>query len=263
MLQARPSKEGWDVLPQWQHFKIYRQWCCRHLRSGEGTGCTQKWCWWISVMLEIISVMYGNYFPFPRLLGRITHAVEVKKMFPLSPSPETFRCFSSGRSKGRMIYCSLPLSLSAWGRAHRHITRDGKGYLCVYHFPGILKCPLLLASHLLLLSISVRTGCDSKTIIRNSIIQCHVQRNSWIGRILENIKLAASISSISCGWLSSKWDVMHGSSEAWVDTSEHVLLLFLLFSKSFTCLCLLLLSTQTDTNRPFLSVPLIFSKHLL
>lgn len=111
VLQARPSKEGWDVLPQWQHFKIYGQWCCRHLRSGEGTGCTQKWCWWISVMLEIISVMYGNYFPFPRLLGRITHAVEVKKMFPLSPSPETLRCFSSGRSKGRMIYCSLPLSL--------------------------------------------------------------------------------------------------------------------------------------------------------
>lgn len=201
--------------------------------------------------------MYGNYFPFPRHLAGSLMLWKWRKCSHLAHHQRHSGASPLGGARAEW-FTVLCLSLSAWGRAHRHITRGGKGYLFVYHFPGILKCPLLLASHLLLLSISVRMGCDSKTITRNSIIQCHVQRNSWIGRILENIKLAASISSISCGWLSSKWDVMHGSSEAWVDTSEHVLLLFLLFSKSFTCLCLLLLSTQTDTNRPFLSVPLIF-----
>lgn len=175
---------------------------------------------------------------------------------------ETLRSFSSGRERAEW-FSVLCLSLSARGRAHRHVTHGGKGYLCVYHFPGILKCPLPLASHLLLLSISVKDRCDSKTITRNSVIQFQVQRNSWIGRILEDIKLAAWISSISCGWVSNQWGVMLGSSETWVDKSQHVLLWLFLFSKSFTSLCLLLLSTQTDTNTAFPSLPSLFFQTFL
>lgn len=65
VLQARSSKEDWDVLPPWEHSEIGRQWCYRHLRPGEGTGCTQNWCWWISVALEIIS----SQVPSPMLLA--------------------------------------------------------------------------------------------------------------------------------------------------------------------------------------------------
>jgi len=136
-------------------------------------------------------------------------------MFPTSPSPETFRCFSSGRSKGRMIYCSLPIiSLTAWSRVHRQVTRGGKGYLCVSHFP---RCPKMSSppgeSSVTYIS-PLRTGCDPKTIKSNAKTQCHLQRNSWIGRILEIIKLAA--------WISSVWSPLRSvGCHAWLSRRLH------------------------------------------
>lgn len=106
VLQARPSKEGWDVLPRWEHSEIDGQWCCRHLRAAEGTGCTQKGCWWISAALEIIS----SQVPSPMLLAGSFMLWKWRKCSHQAHQRETLRCFSSGRSKGRMIYCSLPLS---------------------------------------------------------------------------------------------------------------------------------------------------------
>lgn len=66
--------------------------------------------------------------------------------------------------------------------------------------PGVLKCPLLLASHLFPLSLLLQTGYDSKTITNNTITWCHV--HSETGRILEMIKLAAWISSAGLPLLS-------------------------------------------------------------
>lgn len=65
----------------------------------------------LGVMLKAFSNI-GNFFTsvISHSCGKITQFFEVKKVFLASPSSETFRCFSSGRRKARMIYYSLAVS---------------------------------------------------------------------------------------------------------------------------------------------------------
>lgn len=63
--------------------------------------------------------------------------------------------------------------------------------------PAVLKCPLLLASHLFPLNLCLRTGCDSKTFTSSAILCCHMQSYRLTGRILEKKKFAA--------WVPLEW----------------------------------------------------------
>lgn len=137
--KSGPARAAADVLHWRVHCKIDRA------TALQAWGTRQRDRLHLGLMLMAFSNIGNDFLASvsSHTPGRITHVVEVKKMFPTSPSPEIFRCFSSGRSKGRMIYCSLPISLTARGRAHRHVMRGGKGYLCVYLFPW---CPKMSPS---------------------------------------------------------------------------------------------------------------------